>query len=462
MYFRYLRRELAGRRKQTFIIAAGMALAVALVIIVNSVATGMSNAQASVLESVYGVGTDITVSQTPTAPGEGGEAGGPQRFNFDSGDGATEGGTTTLGRTRLEVPLGTSTLDSSAAKTVAGISNVGNSTATLALNNVTFSGEMPDFSQMQQGGAGAVPPQGGAGSGGAGDSNFSIDSFSVLGVNVSDIGTAETQVGPLSTLDAIDGRMLEASDEAKNNVVLDSAYATAQSLKVGDKLTIKDTEFAIVGIVESSTAGGESASNTYIPLDVAQSLSGEDDKVSNIYVQASSAADIAQVQSDIEKAIPDVTVKTQADLASTITGSLSSAASLLSTLGFWLAVLVLGAAFLISALFTISNVTRRTREFGTLKAIGWRNSRIVKQVAGEATIQAGIGAVAGVIIAAIAVSVINLIGPTLSASTSTAANLGGRMGGQGAPPEGMPNMPGGGIPGALGVLPIDVIDAFDG
>ena len=71
MFFTYLRRELAGRRRQTAIVAIGMALAIALVMIVNSVASGVRDAQASVLESVYGVGTDLTVSQEPTPPEEG-------------------------------------------------------------------------------------------------------------------------------------------------------------------------------------------------------------------------------------------------------------------------------------------------------------------------------------------------------------------------------------------------------
>ena len=38
---------------------------------------------------------------------------------------------------------------------------------------------------------------------------------------------------------------------------------------------------------------------------------------------------------------------------------------------------------MLAVLFTISGVSRRTREFGTLKAIGWSNGRVVGQVAGE-------------------------------------------------------------------------------
>ena len=115
MFTTYLRRELAGRRKQTAIVAIGMALAIALVIIVNSVASGVQLAQANVLASVYGVGTDITVSQTPTAPAAGG-ADGPQRFDFGATDGAAAGGTTTVSRTRLAATRGTSTFAQTALK----------------------------------------------------------------------------------------------------------------------------------------------------------------------------------------------------------------------------------------------------------------------------------------------------------------------------------------------------------
>ena len=36
MYWTYLRRELAGRKKQTIIVAVGLAVAIALVIVVNA------------------------------------------------------------------------------------------------------------------------------------------------------------------------------------------------------------------------------------------------------------------------------------------------------------------------------------------------------------------------------------------------------------------------------------------
>ena len=92
-----------------------------------------------------------------------------------------------------------------------------------------------------------------------------------------------------------------------------------------------------------------------------------------------------------------MTVNTEADLASSVTGSLSTASSLANSLGLWLSIVVLAAAFLLAVLFTVSGVTRRTREFGTLKAIGWSNRRIVGQVAGESLVQGVLGGVIGLV-----------------------------------------------------------------
>ncbi|KQM17730.1 hypothetical protein ASF83_01060 [Plantibacter sp. Leaf171] len=462
MFGTYLRRELVGRRKQTVIIAIGMALAIALVIIVNSVATGVKTAQASVLESVYGVGTDITVSQAAEAPTEGGGPG--QTFDFGSGDGATSDGTTTVDQSRLEAARGTSTFDATALDTITDVANVEAAAATLSLTNTTFTGELPDVSQAQgsdgtagvPGGdaTGATPPQGGPD--GAGGSSFGIDSFTVLGLDPS--GDA---VGPLSAVTLSDGRSLAADDAGADVAVLDAAYATEAGIATGDTIDLAGTTFTVVGTVTASGADATTASNVYIPLDVAQTLAGLDGQVSDVYVQAASSTDITQVQTDIETALPDATVSTQEELASTVSGSLASASTLVSNLGTWLSLIVLAAAFLIAILFTISGVTRRTREFGTLKAIGWSNRRIVGQVAGESVVQSLIGGAVGVAVGLVGILVVNLVAPTLSAAATTSGGggFGGPGGAAGMPSDATAGAAGGfgGAPGAATATTTDIV-----
>jgi ABC-type antimicrobial peptide transport system permease subunit len=440
MFFTYLRRELAGRKRQTAIIAVGMALAIALVIIVNAVSSGVRNAQASVLESVYGVGTDLTVTATPAAPGDG--EGGPQRFEFGSEDGTTADGSTAISQSRLTSGPGSATFDASALETIEGVDGVQAAAATLSLTNMTFSGELPERSQTGDATTGDAtagaatdgsqpdaPPAGGGGFDGAGGSAFDVDSFTVLGLD-----PAADAVGPLSSVELADGRGLEASDAGQAVAVLDATYATTAELTVGDTIDVGGTAFEIVGTVTSTSADAETASNVYLPLDLAQSLSGNDGLISDVYVQAASADAIAAVQADLEEALPDATVSTQSDLASQVSGSLSTASSLISNLGLWLSLAVLVAAFLIAILFTIQSVTRRTREFGTLKAIGWSNRRIVGQVAGESLVQGLIGGAAGLVLGLAGIWIVNLVAPTLGGGVSgggMAAGPGGQAGGDG-------------------------------
>src|SRR6201996_5755005 len=110
MFITYLLRELRRRMRQAVFIALGLALGVGLVITVTAAANGVSATQGTVLKSLYGVGTDVTVTQAPTA----GSRGGP-RFNFQGTDSGTKG--TNVNRDIL-ASSGFGTIKSSAVTTV--------------------------------------------------------------------------------------------------------------------------------------------------------------------------------------------------------------------------------------------------------------------------------------------------------------------------------------------------------
>jgi len=423
MYGTYLRRELAGRVKQTVIVAVGLAIAIALVIVVNALSAGVRDAQSQALSSVYGVGTDLTVTGAQTEPGQGGGT----RFDFGAQDGATQDGTTSLSQSRLMTDRRRGTLDASTVSTVAGLDGVTAATGALSLTNTTFSGQVPDRSAQSgtgEGGQMGEPPAGG-GPGGDGGSAFGVDSFTVLGVDPS------ASVGPLSSVTVSDGRALTASDAGTDVAIIDATYATSASLAVGGMIDVGGTAMQIVGIVASTSSDADTAANVYLPLDTAQALAGVGSVVSTVYVQADSADAIGSVQSEITAALPDATVSSQSELASTVSGSLSSASALISNLGTWLSVVVLLVALSLAVLFTISGVARRTREFGTLKAIGWSNGRIVRQVAGESLTQGLLGGVAGLILGLGGILLVNVISPTISVSSQASGRGEGGPGGGG-------------------------------
>jgi ABC-type lipoprotein release transport system permease subunit len=222
--------------------------------------------------------------------------------------------------------------------------------------------------------------------------------------------------------------------------VLDSNYATQNKLGVGSTVTIAKTSFKVIGIV--SEPSGQNNSDVYIPLARAQSLASMKNEVNTIYVSATSAANVSTVSREISTAVPSSTVTNSSDLANQVTGSLSSTSSLANNLGKWLAIAVLVAAFLLASLLTMSAVSRRVREFGTLKALGWRSRRVILQVMGESIVVGIIGGAAGVVLGFAGAGVVNAIAPSLSASVGTTTGS--------ATPGGARQFGAGGGPGGAG------------
>ncbi len=433
MYGRYLRRELAGRKKQTAIVAIGLAIAIGLVIVVNALTTGVRDAQTQSLAAVYGVGTDLTVTGAAAEPGDGT---GP-RFEFDEDAGESDGETTTLEQSTLRTDFGRTTLDASVLDTVAGTDGVAAATGALSLTNSTFSGELPSGGFGGQDGAegGEAPAEGQAPPQGGGGGAFGIDSFTVLGIDPS-----ATEVGPLASAEIGEGRGLDADDSGDLVALVDSTYAATEDIAVGDALDVAGSDVEVVGLLTSASDAADTAADVYLPLDTAQELAGVEDVISTVYVQADSASSIDEVQTALAEELPDATVSSQSELAATVSGSLSNATALVTNLGTWLSIIVLAVAVLLSVLLTLSGVGRRTREFGTLKAMGWSNGRVVRQVAGESMVQGLLGGAAGLVLGLAGILIITVAQPTVAAGSTTVG--GGPDGGGGF------GGPGGMAPGA--------------
>jgi ABC-type antimicrobial peptide transport system permease subunit len=419
MFFTYVRRELRRRMRQAVLIALSLALGVGLVITVASAAAGVRNAQGAVLRALYGVGTDITVTKTPAA---GSFTPGSFGVGFRTGTAqrpapGTKINTSTLGGAATLAPISAASITM-----VAGLGDVAAAAGGLTLTDRTLSGTMPAINVNGGagfGGGGGAGGFGGGGSsaGGSGPQNFrasfTTNSFTVNGVDLS-----AGELGPLSSGKLSSGRTFTASDASSDVAVIDANYAAQNKLNVGSTVAIGNsagttTNFKVIGIV--SEPGGGNPADVYIPLAVAQKLADLRGDVNTIYVAASSAPAIGTVSSEISRALPGDTVTTSAGLANEVTGSLSSASSLTNNLGRWLAVAVLISAFLLASLLTMAAVSRRVREFGTLKAFGWTSHRIVGQVLGEAVVMGIIGGAIGVALGLAGAELVTKMSPSLTA-----------------------------------------------
>ncbi|MFE2277849.1 ABC transporter permease [Streptomyces sp. NPDC059454] len=424
MFFTYLRRELRRRRKAALVVASGLALGIALVVVVNSVSSGMGRAQEKVLQSLYGLGTDMTV----TKAAESRTTGERPRFRFDAQD---DGSGEEQSSDRVMVQ-DFQTLASSTVTEVGEQDGVADAVGGLSLQVMKVSGEFTrgQFQQDGQSGQGAEgggpgggrpSPQGRVEGGGA---NFDVNSYTVYGTDVT-----EPALGPLTSSEITDGRTFTSTETDAKVAVADSAYAKEKKLETGDTVTVKGTEYKVVGIATASS--GDAAANLYLPLKQAQTLADAKDEVTTIYVRATDSQRIDSVKSGIQKNVSGTTVTTSADLADTVSGSLSTASSLAAGVGTWLSVVVLVAAFLVAGLLTSSAVSRRVREFGTLKALGWKSGRVTLQVVGESMVQGLIGGALGIALGLAGAYAVTAVSPTLQAQLGGGDGVSGPGGGGG-------------------------------
>ncbi|MFF5140714.1 ABC transporter permease [Streptomyces sp. NPDC013157] len=431
MFGIYLKRELGRRKKAALVIALGLALGIALVITVNSVSAGMTQAQDKVLKSLYGLGTDMTVTKARTAPTSG-SSGGPN-FKFD----AKSSSSSTQSSDRVQTQGGQA-LKSSLVTRVAGQKGVESAVGALSLNVTKVDGSFTQgkaksstSSGSSNSGGQGQPGAGSSSSGGApqvqgGGANFNVNSYSVAGVDVAHQG-----LGPLSTMKVTSGKTFTTAQTSAKVALVSKSYAKEKKYKVGSTFKISGTKFTVIGIATPDSS--ESDTDVFVPLKVAQTLGDAKNQVTTIYVKATDSKQISTVKKEITANISGTTVTTSADLASTVSGSLSTASSLATSVGKWLSIAVLAAAFLVAALLTSSAVSRRVREFGTLKALGWPSRNVTRQVVGESIVNGLIGGALGIALGVGAAYAVTAISPKLTAQlgSSGGGGVGGGPGGGG-------------------------------
>jgi len=432
-YIRFLVAELRRRPGRTALTALGLAVGVGLVVIVGALSKGLDDAQAEVLEPLTGVGTDLSVSRPISVPDEDDSTGGGpfsrlseedqrqlqreneehnRQFNFgELGEPGERFSEDSFLSTKLSLPT-TEVAD------IRALDSAEDAAASLTLNATHIEGVVPE-SGAPSIGAGAH----GGGFGLAG--GFELDNVSVTGVDVRKPGLA------MVTPDQVtQGRYFsDTPKKARREAVVDLAFARQNDVGVGDETRVAGTDFDVVGVA-GAPLGGD-ASNVYVELGRLQRLADREDRVNAIQVRADSADAVARLEDAIARQLPGADVVTAADLAGRVGGSLDDADDLSSKLGTALAIVALLAAFLIATLLTLSSVQKRIRELGTLKALGWRQRLVVRQVTGESLVQGAIGGLLGAVIGIAGAAIIDAIGPTLEASVEDPSNGGFGPFGQG-------------------------------
>jgi putative ABC transport system permease protein len=224
--------------------------------------------------------------------------------------------------------------------------------------------------------------------------------------------------------------------QQEGKVVLEKHYAKFHHTKLGDKMKIGGRDFTVVGLLEIKEGSQIASANIYLPLADAQKLFGEASKAVNVvYLRLKNPSFLSQVKKRIARQLGSVSV-TSSDSFLEMMGGVSK---ILNQFSLLISIIALGGAICLIIKTMVANLIARSSEIGILKAVGWTERDVQKQLMGEALIQTLAGGVLGLIIgygvsyilgfASIPISTpweINLL-PALAKSAQGAASVSVRL-----------------------------------
>ncbi len=207
----------------------------------------------------------------------------------------------------------------------------------------------------------------------------------------------------------LDGRRLAPG--APNEIMLGERAADQLHARVGDSVEVRDHTFSVVAVYRTGTVyldGG-----AILPISTVWEYERKQGLYTLLYVRVKPSADVKALTARIEEDHPDLA--TLVDLNDL--GDVDRGLEILdaANLGITLLALFIGGIAVMNTMAMA--VFERTREFGILRALGWRTRRILQMVLAESLLLCIIAAAVGFVLAVILTQLITFV-PTIQAFIS--------------------------------------------
>jgi ABC-type antimicrobial peptide transport system permease subunit len=205
----------------------------------------------------------------------------------------------------------------------------------------------------------------------------------------------------------VSGRFLAKGD--RERAVIDQSFARNANLAVGQTVNIQGKDFEIVGTLDSSRLSQVATAQVYVTLPDARALAVNSPGVKALYKFGEHDANLLFLQADRDKSealgkrIKEIMgEKATVSAPASFEQMLGGVFALTDRFSWMISVLALVVAFLLVARTTASNVRERRAEIGTMKAVGWTQMDIVKQIGTETLITVILGGIAGILLGFVA------------------------------------------------------------
>jgi len=173
-------------------------------------------------------------------------------------------------------------------------------------------------------------------------------------------------------------------------IILGKIAAKNMKKKVGDTMTVSGSTYRVVGIYETGTSFEDAGG--VLDLQEAQRLFKRPNQVSFFYIKLKDLGQADAVKQQVENRFPQVSVSKSSEFADK-TNDMQTFRGMANALSF-LSVLIGGVGIMNAMLMS---VYERTREIGTLRALGWRRRRVVGMIAREALVLSFLSGLVGIV-----------------------------------------------------------------
>lgn len=203
----------------------------------------------------------------------------------------------------------------------------------------------------------------------------------------------------------------EASTTLVREILLGEQLAKNINKKMGDKLNVEETSFGVVGIFNSPNPFENNAA--IFLLDDLQKLMERGEQVTEFQLSVSPDArsnqerlnalrqSIENLRNDEGSKLGLAAMPTQDYIASNSQLRIAQAMAWVTSA----IALFIGCVGMINTMFT--SVMERTQEIGVLRAIGWKKSRIMTMILGEAILLTLAGAIVGSLLAVVMIKLLS-------------------------------------------------------
>jgi putative ABC transport system permease protein len=181
------------------------------------------------------------------------------------------------------------------------------------------------------------------------------------------------------------------TDDTSAEAIVGKTAAEYLKVEWGKTISIAGQDIPVRGILEDT---GIQATNltVFLPLRYAQSLFRQPDSVSAVLLTASSAGEVENVVNAIKTRFPKLETMSQVEMARSMNDMLIGMHTFMGGIRNMAAVI----AVVVVLVVMFMSVSERTREIGTLRAIGARKRTVLSLIIQESFILSLIGGVVGV------------------------------------------------------------------